>query len=387
MKTFPLNSRSKTTALKQPKELFTYYRDIDNQYIYDKETVQSNASYYYLPDSDVSKRIDLQSGYSKFQKIPEEQNLGDFGLLLQGIQRYEEAHDGTKLAVDVVTFRGLMTKLLCIPYNNRDAVDLNIVAYDGQLFIKADDIIETNRRQDDLRQKQSQGREQAEYISKCEYSGYKFEAVATLSKPWAESSRLTIEKRGKKIVNNYEQYLSVIRTGIGKTKMALAGEVDCVWDYIPDSPSEVLGHYVELKTSKVLDGPKQAATFERKLFKTWAQCFLMGIRKVVYGFRDDQFLLQAVEVFDTEQIPVMIKNESKINCINALKWYGAVIDWIVSEVPRDDESKAWRVSYDPGSRLFSLMELMAPDNERLRNGEILTDEFKAWRESIKQSQQ
>lgn len=56
--------------------------------------------------------------------------------------------------------------------------------------------------------------------------GYKFETLSTLPKIWAETSREYIENRENQIVNNKEQYCSVVRTGIGKTVLCLGGEVD-----------------------------------------------------------------------------------------------------------------------------------------------------------------
>jgi RAT1-interacting protein len=43
---------------------------------------------------------------------------------------------------------------------------------------------------------------------------------------WDSTPRDYIENREDLIVNNYAQYCSVVRTGIGKAKMILGGEVD-----------------------------------------------------------------------------------------------------------------------------------------------------------------
>jgi RAT1-interacting protein len=385
--TFPLNSRAKVTALKQPKELFCFARELDNSWIYDKDIVKNEKlSYYYLPDADI--KIDLQQGYSNFKKIPEEENLGDFKSLLTALSQYEKFENNqTKIPVDIITFRGLMTKILTIPYNSKDNVNLNIIAYDGQLFISNDEKLELSRRLQELNSRAQLGKDKQEYISKCEYSGYKFEKMATIPKPWSQCSRSLINKRNKQIVNNYEQYISVIRTGIGKVKMALAGEIDCIWDYIPENAKDILNHYVELKTSRVIDHKNQMINFEKKLFKTWGQCFLMGIKKIVYGFRDDNFICQTVEIYETEEIPILIKNNklSDINCMGALKWYGAVIEWLDQTIDKSDESQAWRLGYDPGSKTFSLIELSGEENSNLRNGGMLTEEFKQWRQSLKGS--
>ncbi|KAG7664490.1 RAI1 [[Candida] subhashii] len=394
MKTLPLTARAKTTALKQPREIFVYARDIDNEYIFDETKVkQEHIPYYYLANADIDykqAKLDLSAGYSHFKKIDPELNLADFDKLLQGIQHHEQSTQ-KKLDGDIITFRGIMTKIISMPYFLTDPIDLNIVPFDGQLFIAQDKIIELNRMK---RQEEelinNNPPDKVEHIKKCEFSGYKFETLATIPHPWAQTPRPQIDNRNKKIVNNYEQYLSVIKTGIGNVKLILAGEIDCVWDYIPEKTKTVLDHYVELKTSRIIEHNGQVVNFEKKLFKTWCQSFLMGVRKVVYGFRDDNFILRSVEPYNTDEIPIMIKdnpitqnNKNKINCTNALKWYGAVLDWIVENVDKKDESKSYRLSYDPGSRTFSLMELPGEDNKRLRNGEILTREFKEWRESLK----
>ncbi|EGW30809.1 uncharacterized protein SPAPADRAFT_62675 [Spathaspora passalidarum NRRL Y-27907] len=389
IKTLPLNSRAKTTTLKQPRELFSYARDIDGEYVYDDESVQSAISYYYLPDSAVDSRLDLQSGYSKFKKIPEEQNVADFTSYLTAIQKHEES-SGEKVQGDIVTFRGVMTKILALPFNINEPFDLNIVPFDGQLFMNVDVNIETNRReQREAELRNNNPPDKYEYLKKCEFSGYKFETIATLPRPWADCSRSEIEKRPKKMVNNYEQHLSVIKTGIGNVKLVLAGEIDCVWDYLPDDNKHTLDHYVELKTSRIIETNGNVVTFEKKLFKTWCQCFLMGVRYIIYGFRDDDLCLRNVEVFKTDEVPLLIKNnpltaesKNKVNCVGALKWYGAVLEWLNTEIDKNDTSKSYRLSYDPGSKSFSLLELMSDDNQRLRNGEILTKEFKKWREGL-----
>lgn len=394
LKTFKLNTRADTTSLKLPKELFSYSRDIDGDWQYDDTKAKEEAlSYYYFPDSYVDRNFNLGDGVQKFKKIPEAENVADFPSLLEAIKQYEQ-QIGKKIKVDIVTFRGVMTKLLTLPYDTKAPIHLYVIGYDGQRFIKADTDFELKRREAENEQLKASDPEKFKYNQICEFSGYKFETLTTLPKPWAQCSRGTIEKRAKKTVNNYEQYISVVRTGIGKVKTLLAGEVDCVWDYLPteddSTKNDILKHYVELKTSAMVDLPHKAVTFERKLFRTWAQCFLLGIPRIVYGFRDQKHLLKNVEVFSTEEVPLMIKNSEyakepsqKINCVDALKWYGAVLDWIVQNVDAHDELKAYKIVYDSGSRTFSLSECMGDENKRLRNGEILSEEFKAWREQLR----
>ena len=374
IKTFPLSSRAKTTALKQPKELFCYSRDINGAYEYDTDKAVTQLSHYYFPDAEIDKGVDLGAGYKDFKKIPEAENLGDFESLLKSILQHEKK-TGEKVSADIVTFRGLMTKLLALPYNLKDPINLYAAVFDGQIFIKNDEELELKRRQS-----------QPSDPTKKD----KFEAVTTLPKPWAECSRLEIEKRNIRVVNNYEQFISVVRTGIGKVKLLLAGEVDCLWDYRPqDGKKDPLPHYVELKTSRVIETPGNIVTFERKLFKTWAQSFLIGIRKIVYGFRDDNLILRCVEMYSTEEIPILLKKNQvtepskKIVCMNALKWYGAVVEWLTEVIPTN-ENGAYRISYDPGSRSFSVAELIG--DEKSKAQAMITSEFKDWRKELSEKE-
>ena len=56
--------------------------------------------------------------------------------------------------------------------------------------------------------------------------GYKFETLSLLNQPWDSTTREEIESRDELVVNNNAQYCSIVRTGIGKTRLIIGGEVD-----------------------------------------------------------------------------------------------------------------------------------------------------------------
>ena len=56
--------------------------------------------------------------------------------------------------------------------------------------------------------------------------GYKFETLSLLPAPWDSVSRDHIENRKHEETSNFEQYCSIVQTGIGDIKMVLGGEVD-----------------------------------------------------------------------------------------------------------------------------------------------------------------
>lgn len=130
------------------------------------------------------------------------------------------------------------------------------------------------------------------------------------------------------VVNNYAQYCSVVKTGFGKAKIVIGGEVDArelhgwihiqhciinqspVWDCKPDRKEDAI-NWVELKTSADLQTERDMIKFERKLLKFWAQSFLLGVPKIIVGFRTRDGILQRVKEFETKNIPTDIQKHGR----------------------------------------------------------------------------
>lgn len=352
----PLTAR-KAASLRQPKELTNFSINLNNDFQPD----DSSLAYYYFPEYTLdSKSIDLFAGFSSFIE-KDESHDGHLDNLLKAIKLWE-LENGEKVKANVITWRGIMTKLLCLPYSKSDDIDLNIVQYDGQIFIEEDHALHMSKR----RPVDEQGKVMM-------YSGYKFEKVTTLPKPWAACTRDEIEDRYKATVNNIEQYCSVVRTGVAGIKVILGGEVDCVSDYKPDTGNS-LPHYLELKSTRTIMNEKHARTFERKLLKSWAQSFLLGVPKIVYGFRDDNGRLKSIEEYNTESIPALVKGstvtspENQWNGMDAISWYSALLDWIVKVVANGENGTVWRFAYTAEKNHVELIQLESAKS-------FLSDEF------------
>ena len=160
-----------------------------------------------------------------------------------------------------------------------------------------------------------------------EVAGYKFETLSLLPEPWATTSREFIESREDHVVNNYAQYCSIVKTGIGKTKLILCGEIDAgmswfgvygyechvnlttVWDCKPENNDPI--HWVELKTAADIQGDRDLLKYERKLLKFWAQSFLLGVPTIIVGFRNKNGILQRIEELETKTIPGLVKRSGR----------------------------------------------------------------------------
>ncbi len=80
-----------------------------------------------------------------------------------------------------------------------------------------------------------------------------------------------------------------------------------VWDLKPPSPSSSPINYLELKTAAEPSTDRDLVKFERKLLKFWAQSFLLGVPKIIVGFRTKDGMLVRLEELETQTIPEKVK--------------------------------------------------------------------------------
>jgi RAT1-interacting protein len=83
-----------------------------------------------------------------------------------------------------------------------------------------------------------------------------------------------------------------------------------VWDIKPDDKNLPI-NWVELKTSAEINNERDQIKFERKLMKFWIQSFLLGVPKIIVGFRTADGILVRLEEFDTQKIPDMVKSRGR----------------------------------------------------------------------------
>lgn len=91
--------------------------------------------------------------------------------------------------------------------------------------------------------------------------------------------------------------------------MSLSNNVVVVWDSKPANGKPI--NWVELKTSADIRNDRDMITLERKLMKFWIQSFLLGVPKIIIGFRTPDGILKRVEEMDTASIPGTVKRRGK----------------------------------------------------------------------------
>ncbi|KAI0157808.1 RAI1 like PD-XK nuclease-domain-containing protein [Xylariaceae sp. FL1272] len=346
--------------VKRPREIACFSYDDKHQFRLDDSSLQ----WYYPP------RIgaDLSRGFDSFDK---HDDSGDEHLdsLLKTIAAHER-EEGKKIDAHVVTWRGMMTKIMSAPFEDRDGFEMNATLYQDCLFIEENHEYKQASKQEQNRQQQGRrGQFSPEMMT---YWGYKFETLSCLPRPWGEVDRDFIENRDEHTVNNKAQYCSIVRTGLGKTTLCLGGEVDAIWDSKPVQKGAPT-NWVELKTSAEIRDGRGMHNFERKLMKFWIQSFLLGVPKIIVGFRSQGGILTKIEEIQTASIPETaakrgVKSWDANMCIN---FASSFLSWLRETI--NDEG-VWRIRRKAGSSMIEVFQV-----EEVGHGNVLTEDFINWR--------
>ncbi|EHK41646.1 hypothetical protein TRIATDRAFT_77806 [Trichoderma atroviride IMI 206040] len=343
--------------VRRPKEFACFSYDENHEYRPD----DSSIKYYYPPQLGA----DLSLGFDTFVKH-DDSKAEHLDSLLKTIVSHEQ-ETRTRIDANIVTWRGMMTKILAAPFERFDgSFEMNATLY--QVFIEENHEHKMLSRQNEDRGKPRRGPP----LDVMQFWGYKFETLSTLPSPWAETSRDFIETRESQIVNNKEQYCSIVRTGIGKATLCLGGEVDAIWDSKPQDKGSPI-NWVELKTTAEIRHNGDMENFHRKLMKYWIQSFLLGVPKIIVGFRTRDGILVDIKEIETHNIPqtVNARPNPAWNADICVNFAAAFLDWLMQTV--NDEG-VWRISRRANSPIIEVYKA-----EETGHGDILTDEFKDWR--------
>ncbi|GMM54247.1 decapping nuclease [Maudiozyma humilis] len=369
-----IGQKGSTTALKQPKELACYARNQSGETLHGAE---ARPRYYYLPDQSLDHPIDLTAGLRKFKDCSAA--IGDRNSLhrqLQALMRLEQ-HKAKRVKGDIVASTDTIASLVLSAFDNEkiNPIDMYVVAYDGQLFIRK-------------AQNTAIATDKPAQMDLHRYVPYKFKSMATLAQPVQLEERATIEKRPKRLCNNGDMFASLTRAGVGKTKLLLASEIDCVFDFREEGNSN-LRHYAQLVCNPTVGATGEAHKFENGIFRVWLRCFLAGVPRIICGFADDTNTLKTVEEYATVDVPVLLKEhapEVGARCLDAIKWYGLLTEWLLKIVPPSEDAqsvKPFRLTL--ADNHLKLQEVESSDAvwDSIVNGEaVLSREFVEWRRSL-----
>ncbi|MCJ1341114.1 decapping endonuclease targeting mRNA [Bachmanniomyces sp. S44760] len=350
-----------SAAIRRPKEIAYFSYDSEHQFHLDDRSLR----YYYTPQLGA----DLSKGFDTFQQLDDikDDHLDSLLKTIVALEKETEA----RCEAHFITWRGMMTKIMSTPNDNYDGFEMNATYFQGTIFIE-----ENHQHKIDSRSKQYRPSPHADpHVPSQElmsYWGYKFEVLSVLPGDWDSTPRDFIESREDHVVNNHAQYCSVVKTGIGKARMILGGEVDAIWDCKPDDKDRPI-NWVELKTSAELETEKDMRKYERKLMKFWLQSFLLGVPKIIVGFRNKSGILQRLEELETNQIPIMVKKLGRASWDGnlSINFTATFLQWLKDTITTEG---VWRIRRRSQSTLIEVFKEIETGH-----GDILSEEFLQWR--------
>ncbi|KAF0299349.1 Decapping and exoribonuclease protein [Amphibalanus amphitrite] len=254
-----------------------------------------------------------------------------------------DASIASSLSTDFVCYRGLITKLMATPYENREPWIICATKWRGTIYLCAFDTEQkiAERQRETPRQKAMSS------------WGYKFEQYMMSDSPGAAPDPHTPAVESA-------EFCCVLRSRLGRHSVVYGAEVDGV-------------------------DPHREGGF--KMLKWWAQSFLVGIERVVVGFRDDDGTVHRLHAYATKQLPKeQVRNQhqaaaqrtgkelfaqqlprqqdfwSPSVCMN---FAAAFLAWAAEQVTGDDPRAVWRFEFEPRRRRVTCQPLGRSERYRI----------------------
>ena len=110
-------------------------------------------------------------------------------------------------------------------------------------------------------------------------------------------------------MNTNVQWCHIMKTKLGNNRIIIGGEVDCVETLDAGTEREREG-VVELKTNLRVDSADDQNRLDAKMLKMYMQSFLLGVRTIVIGFRDQQGMLLSHKSFRPADLPRLVRGHA-----------------------------------------------------------------------------
>ncbi|XP_013412716.1 decapping and exoribonuclease protein isoform X2 [Lingula anatina] len=235
----------------QPKEIGCFSLDADRFFYDDK----SQLKWLHMPENVNNVNFNLRDGYKVFRKRDDSVKYYIDELLrwiLVNRKKFllpgqDEVSDGAfppNLHTDFVCWRGLLTKLLCTPYENKDGWLIAVTKFNAKPDGQPDTCVP---------------------------------------------------------VNNYEAFCLVVRRRLKEHSLVFAGKTDCY-----DAKEKCYVEFKTSREIYQPNQDRNLKRF--KLIKWWAQSFLPAVPKVICGFRDDDGVVRRLKTYRTLDMPNIAKH-------------------------------------------------------------------------------
>ncbi|KAG6830863.1 hypothetical protein H0H92_014228 [Tricholoma furcatifolium] len=231
---------AKQTPFQQPTQVISFSYNSSHELEFNDSALR-----YYVDPPNGAK---LGYGYEDWIRKPDQR--GRIDGLLRAFTKARSTSVVPLHDVGVVAWRGVMTRILTSPYEEREGWDLNIMCIENTLYF------EEHLSEEKLKEKNNM--EPRHRLQT--YYGYAFESYCTSETPTRKPSTNPKDPVGwGGNVDTNVQWCSVVRTKLGNTRLLIGGEVDCVRERYTRKTDT----FLELKTSLAIRGAHDEAKFEK----------------------------------------------------------------------------------------------------------------------------
>ena len=145
----------------------------------------------------------------------------------------------------------------------------------------------------------------------------------------------------------------------------------------PDNPDAPIS-WVELKTTAEPPSTHSRETmkFERKLCRFWAQSFLLGVPKIIIGYRSQDGFLTRIQELETQKLPGMVSRSTGVwngnVCINMTDAFLGFLKQTIGA-----QEGVWRIKRAKDSQRIEVFQVQGTGT-----GLIVKQSFKEHREKL-----
>ncbi|KAK3877006.1 hypothetical protein Pcinc_018259 [Petrolisthes cinctipes] len=321
---------SPSSTLRKPMVIGDFSLDETRQICHDRRNL-----HYITVDWKHSKKVkyDLNVSYDKtIKKNIQETKQEKLDRLLDWILNntskfHTEQSTGQPLqclSTDFVCFRGLLTELLCTPYETRDGWIICATRFRDTVYLCAYETPE----------KQAHRETETDMQKKMCSWGYKFEQYMIDGSDVTEG------------VNENEEYCCVVRSRLESHSLVYGAEVDGADPSLYKTPHRDLSAFIELKTSKEVTSERDQNNMNRyKLKKWWSQSYLVGIPNVVCGLRDMEGIVHTLKMFKVDDMPQLAKNHWRPHVM--MNFMNKFLEFVKKNVQVDDPETVYKFEKEP----------------------------------------
>lgn len=285
-------------GIQKPTQITTFSYDERRTLHHDDRS----RRYYHPPP----RNADLNYGFERLVERDEsiDEHLDSLLNSLMVLGQRNDDLDQSRRQAHVITWRGMMTRFCTLLYESRDSFEMNAMLIGETLYVEEHSSKAQNadkRWRNDERQR------------RLGYHGYSLESYCCHT--WRTGHPGVDAWDGD--VNTNVQWCSVVKTKLGSLRMVLGGEVDAVHsdDLTP----------VEVKASMQIRNGRDEERFEVKMLRFYMQSFLLGIQRIVVGFRDQRGFLVTHQEMETLAMPRAVRGKVSMPRLMSTKVTGA--DW------------------------------------------------------------